>query len=190
MHKGGRDGDLTPTLSLLPTSNRVSLRVSTGVSSPRETWATSKGELPVGEWTHLAFASCPAAGAGGQAVMRFYLGGALDTSLELTAPAVTNPGTWFFGAHGRVEAPEALLANVEVYPNLLGEDGVRRAGQRALAELPAVRPKPPMPVLWHIILSSIHFVCYYFFFNLNNKFKERTTILNSTLNRNILKIFI
>jgi len=80
--------------------------------------------------------------------MRFYLGGALDTSLELTAPAVTNPGTWFFGAHGRVEAPEALLANVEVYPNLLGEDGVRRAGQRALAELPAVRPKPPMPVLW------------------------------------------
>ena len=42
--------------------------------------------------------------------MRFYLGGALDTSLELTAPAVTNPGTWFFGAHGRVEAPEALLS--------------------------------------------------------------------------------
>ena len=53
----------------------------------------------------------------------------------MTFDYLTNPGTWFFGAHGRVEAPEALLANVEVYPNLLGEDGVRRAGLRALADL-------------------------------------------------------
>ena len=151
VHKGGRDGDLTPTMSLLPGSNRVSFRVSTGDSeASRETWGTSVGELPSGKWVPVAFASCPLEGDENRALMRLHIAGVLDSSLELTAPAVTNPGAWFFGGHGRVHAPEALIANVEVYPTMLADDGIRMAGERALADLPEIRAGPrPEPTLWY-----------------------------------------
>ncbi|CEM34073.1 unnamed protein product [Vitrella brassicaformis CCMP3155] len=88
--KGHGDFEVTPTVLLQESSNKLRVRVSTNIN-PNE-GLDSQGGIPMRRWTHVAVSLS-------KGVMRLFIDGMLDSEVILSDEPKANNGPLFIGKH-------------------------------------------------------------------------------------------
>ena len=125
-YKGnGVDANRTPSVWLLPTCNRLALRVTT-VDSP-DLGADTTLSIPLNQWSHvcIVFDNQTRSEAGGGYTITVYIDGQLDVSLRYSTEVIPNNSSLQLFKDVSFDGPRGFVADLNVWGNVLSHSQVK-----------------------------------------------------------------
>jgi len=128
IRKGDGKDDLTPTLMLLPDSNKLHALVSS--TDPSKHGVDSYTTIPLRRWTHVALTLK-------YNVMTIFINGIKDNEAMLTGDVLLNTGAWHVGKDLYLPGTSMYLDNLKIYNHAMDEAALQ---VEASAALPGLGP--------------------------------------------------